>query len=64
MFGWWEGDVIAPQGTPPGTYHLLIGVADRAHADMYTDPTGPMADGVSYQPLEGIPTITVIDSRT
>lgn len=62
--GWWEGDVVAPQGTPPGTYHLLVGVGDRAHGTMYTDPTGPMADGVTYQPLEGIPTITVVDRRS
>ncbi|MGE5719211.1 MAG: calcium-binding protein [Nocardioidaceae bacterium] len=61
--GWWEGDVVAPQGTPPGTYHLLIGVGDRAHGTMYTDPSGPGADGVTYQPLEGIPTLTVVDSR-
>jgi len=61
--GWWEGYVVAPQGTPPGTYHLLVGVSDRAHAAEYTDPTGPMADGITYKPLDGIPVITVVDSR-
>lgn len=61
--GWWEGDVVAPRGTPPGTYHLLVGVSDRAHAASYTDPTAPGADGVSYQPLEGVPVITVVDRR-
>lgn len=61
--GWWEGDVVAPQGTPPGTYHLLIGVSDRAHSKTYTDPTGPMANGITYHPLEGIPVLTVIDSE-
>ncbi|HET7735213.1 MAG TPA: calcium-binding protein [Nocardioidaceae bacterium] len=61
--GWWEGDVVAPQGTPPGTYHLLISIADRAHAAIYTDPTAPGADGVTYQPLAGIPVITVVDAR-
>ncbi len=62
--GWWEGDVVAPQGTPPGTYHLLVAPVDRAHGKWYTDPAGPMADGVTYLPLEGIPTITVIDRRS
>lgn len=62
--GWWEGDVVAPQGTPPGTYHLLILWQDRAHAGITTDPTCPGADGVSYQPLEGIPTLTVVDRRS
>ena len=59
--GVWEGDVVAPWQTPPGTYHLLVSVGDPGHGTMYTDPTGPMADGVTYQPLDGIPTVTVVD---
>ena len=61
--GWWQGDVVAPQGTPPDSYHLLVAVTDRAHSTGYTDPTGPDADGVTYQPLDGMPTITVLDTR-
>jgi hypothetical protein len=59
--GWWEGDITAPQGTPPGTYHLLITVIDRTHTTMYTDPA--RADGVNYRALSAIPPITVVDSR-
>lgn len=59
--GWWEGDVVARQGTPPGVYHLLVLVGDRAHGAVYTDPDGPLADGVTYLPLVGIPTFTVVD---
>jgi hypothetical protein len=58
--GTWEGDVVAPQGTPPGTYHLLVEVDDPGHGTWFTDPAGPMADGVTYQPLAGIPTVTVV----
>lgn len=61
--GWWQGDVVAPQGTPPGTYHLLAFVVDRSHGTGYTDPTGPFANGITYQALEGIPTLTVVDER-
>jgi len=61
--GWWEGDVVASQGTPPGAYHLIVLISDRAHGAVYTDPDGPFADGISYLPLEGIPTFTVIDRR-
>lgn len=61
--GWWEGDVTASQGTPPGTYHLIVLIGDRAHGAVYTDPDGPLADGVTYLPLAGIPTFTVVDRR-
>jgi hypothetical protein len=62
--GWWEGGVVAPRGTPPGTYDLLIGVSDRdRRGSIFTDPDGPFANDVTYMPLAGIPTITVIDRR-
>jgi hypothetical protein len=61
--GWWEGDLVAPQGTPPGTYHILAAAVDRAHGDWYTDPTGSYADGYSGFPLDSIPVITVVDTR-
>jgi hypothetical protein len=61
--GWWEGDVVARQGTPPGVYHLLVLVEDRAHGAIYTDPDGPFADGITHLPLDGIPTFTVLDTH-
>ncbi|WP_344048389.1 calcium-binding protein [Nocardioides panacihumi] len=61
--GWWEGDVVARQGTPPGVYHLLVIMGDRAHGAIYTDPGHPLADSVTYQPLAGLPTFTVVDAE-
>jgi hypothetical protein len=61
--GWWTGDVVAPQGTPPGTYHLLILITDRAHGAIYTDPTGPFVTDGDYKPLADMPTLVVVDEQ-
>lgn len=57
--GWWEAEMVAPQGLLPGTYRLVARVADRAHLVGYTDPSAPFVDGVQYRELAGVPTLTV-----
>lgn len=60
-YGWWEGDIVAPQGLPPGTYHLVARVEDRAHVVGFTDPGASFVDGGDYKGLAGVPTLTVVE---
>ena len=59
--GRWTGHLDVPQGTPPGTYHLVVVVVDRAHAAEYTDPGH--TDGLNNVGLPGMPVITVDDTQ-
>jgi hypothetical protein len=59
--GRWAGRIEVPQGTPPGTYHLVVVVVDRAHATAYTDP--PHADGLNTVGFASMPVITVTDTQ-
>jgi hypothetical protein len=61
--GTWEGDLVLPQGTPPGTYHVLVFVSDIEHSTGYVGTTYP-GDAYGYQPLANDPKVVVQDTRT
>jgi hypothetical protein len=57
--GTWEGDLVLPQGTPPGTYPVLVGIADVAHADNYVGTSYPH-DDTGYRRLDHDPVVVVV----
>ncbi len=58
--GLWEGDLLLPQGTPPGTYHVLVGIADIAHATNYVGASYPHDDH-GYGRLDQDPVVVVVE---
>jgi hypothetical protein len=57
--GVWEGDLVLPQGTPPGTYHVLVGVADIAHARNFVGTSYPHDDH-GFVRLDHDPVVVVV----
>lgn len=58
--GWWRVDFVVPQGTPPGTYYLQVGVQDMAgHTTVYGSRhrSGAGADEL-FLPGDGTVTVT------
>jgi hypothetical protein len=57
--GWWRVDFVVPQGTPPGTYYLQVGVQDMAgHTTVYGSRHRP-GTGADEPFLPGDGTVTV-----
>ncbi|GAA3809379.1 hypothetical protein GCM10022242_10180 [Nocardioides panacisoli] len=59
--GTWSGSLVLPQGTPPGTYYLQVGVMDMEWNEQPYVSSGYPFIG-SRSPLEENPTITIVDS--
>jgi hypothetical protein len=60
--GIWEGDLVLPQGTPPGTYHVLTFVTDIAHSIGFIGPSYPN-DTTGWRILDNDPTVVVEDTQ-
>jgi hypothetical protein len=60
--GTWEGDLMLPQGTPPGTYHVLVFVDDIEHSTGFVGPSYP-GDTTGWRTLDGDPVVVVRDTR-
>jgi hemolysin type calcium-binding protein len=60
--GVWEGDLVLPQGTPPGTYHVLTFVTDVAHSTGFIGPSYPN-DTTGWRILASDPKVVVKDTR-
>ena len=58
--GTWQGDLTLPQGTPQGTYHVLVFVTDITHSTGFVGPSSPDAQGSGYQVLDSDPVVTVV----
>jgi hypothetical protein len=60
--GIWEGDLVLPQGTPPGTYHVLTFVTDIEHSTGFIGPSYPN-DTTGWRILASDPKVVVRDTR-
>jgi len=58
--GTWEGDLLMPQGTPPGSYHVLVFVGDIAHSRSYVGTGYPHAAESNYILLADDPHVVVV----
>ena len=60
--GTWEGDLVLPQGTPPGRYHVLVFVDDVAHSTGFVGSSYP-GEKTGWRTLDGDPVVVVRDTR-
>jgi len=62
--GVWEGDVVFPQGTPPGAYPIWVMVVDKTHGSCYASSSDLNAgSGVQPMPGDPDPVVTVVSSE-
>ncbi len=50
---------MLPQGTPPGTYYLMVTVADSQHRVSFTSPGSPYEGGYRQETLPARAVVTV-----
>ncbi|MGN6577425.1 MAG: calcium-binding protein [Nocardioides sp.] len=60
--GTWEGDLVLPRSTPPGTYHVLVFVDDVAHSTGFVGSSYP-GEKTGWRTLDGDPVVVVRDTR-
>jgi hypothetical protein len=60
--GTWEGDLLLPQGTPPGTYHVAALVNDITHSTWFVGPSYP-GESTGHQRLDHDPVVVVEDTQ-
>jgi hypothetical protein len=58
--GWWTVDVVLPQGTPPGTYYLMVVASDSQHTVSFTSPGSPYEGGYRQETLPERAVVTVV----
>jgi hypothetical protein len=61
--GTWQGDLVLDQGTPVGTYHVLVFVDDISHSRGYVGSGSPYATGYGYTVVDGDPHVTVVEHQ-
>jgi hypothetical protein len=62
--GWWDFQIILPQGTPPGTYYLTVSVSDRQHHRQYFAPGSPEAAEDARYVLTDPAQVTVVRNES
>ena len=59
--GWWRVEVVLPQGTPPGTYYLMVSLWDSQHQVSATSPGSPYEGGYRTETLPQRAVVTVVE---